>query len=781
MHRFLLPLAVFIAAVTPLEAQSGIIHARVTDAETGRPLPGVQISLEGGQDGGISTEGGRVVIRGVPAGTRTIIARLMGYEPARREVQLRGGETLVLDIELSRQAVALSGITVVGQQGGYVATRSNTATKMDLPLIETPQSITVVTSDQIRDQASPNLQEVLRYTPGVRHELYGIDNRGDWVSLRGSQETTTLLDGMRLPLTGWYGVVRTEPYAYERIEVLRGPASIIAGQNDPGGVVNLVSKRPQPVASREVGLRLGNYNRRELQADFTGPLDADGNWLYRLVAVGKDGDTQVEYADEQRTFVAPSLTWQSEHGHALTLYGEYQFDESKNTNAFLGLDGTLRPAPNGPIPMDLFIGEPDWDTYGGTRYRFGYSADLGLGGSWRLRNNVRHDRVDGLMKSLYAAWWLGFLDENGEPDANGRYLGREWYVYDDASRMTAGEVLLQGTPRTGGVEHTVLIGVDGLLHDATQISAAGTGTPLNVYDPEYGTFPEPTLEGGTRTDNEIRRVGFLVQDQMKFSDRLSLRLGLRRDYVRNAVVDGEVSRDWATSRNVGIVYKILPGLAPYASYSESFNPVGGTDAEGKAFKPKRGEQIEGGIKWAPTSLPFQASAAVYSIEEKNRLASDPENVNESIQIGEARVRGVELEAQGAVAGWNLLASYSYTRATASADPFGTDLDPDQQIEGIPEHSASTWAVYDFGLLGLPGLSLGGGVRYVGRIGDGTGNVFVPAVTLFDALASFHRGSWRFALNANNLADKSYIATCLARGDCWFGARRGITGTVSYRW
>src|SRR5690606_6410612 len=187
-------------------------------------------------------------IRGVPAGTRTIIARLMGYEPARREVQLRGGETLVLDIELSRQAVALSGITVVGQQGGYVATRSNTATKMDLPLIETPQSITVVTSDQIRDQASPNLQEVLRYTPGVRHELYGIDNRGDWVSLRGSQETTTLLDGMRLPLTGWYGVVRTEPYAYERIAVLRGPASIIAGQNDPGGVVNLVSKRPQPVA-----------------------------------------------------------------------------------------------------------------------------------------------------------------------------------------------------------------------------------------------------------------------------------------------------------------------------------------------------------------------------------------------------------------------------------------------------------------------------------------------------------------------------------------------------
>lgn len=774
-------IAVFLAVPSVLSAQSGTIRASVSDAETGDALAGARISLEGTELGAVSTGNEPVIIGNVPRGRHTVSVQLIGYATVRQQVQIRGGETLLLEIELSGEAVELGGITVVAERDGYIAERSTTATKMNIPLLETPQSVSVVTADQIRDQAPPTLQEVLRYTPGVRHELYGIDNRGDWISLRGSQESTTLLDGMRLPLTGWYGVVRTEPYAYERIEVLRGPASIIAGQNDPGGVVNLVSKRPRAEAAHEVGLRFGNYNRREVQADFTGPLDEDESWLYRLVAVGKDGGTQIDHADQQRVLVAPSLTWRSDPGHSLTVFGEYQYDQSKNTNAFLGLAGTLNPAPNGPIPTDLFIGEPEWDTYGGTRYRFGYSADLALGGSWRLRNNVRHDRVDGMMKSMYASWWLGFLDQNGDPLADGQHMGREWYVYDDGTGLTTGELLLQGSARTGDVRHTLLFGVDGLVNDATQISAAGTGTTLNVYDPEYGSFAEPTLEDATRARNEIHRVGLLVQDQMKFFDRLSLRLGLRRDYVRNAVVDGPVTRDWATTGSAGLVYEVLPGLAPYASYSQSFNPVAGTNAEGEAFEPKRGEQVEAGVKWEASSLPLQASAAVYSLTEENRLASDPENVNESIQIGEARVKGVELEAQGALGWWSLLGGYSYTRARATADPFGVDLDPDQQIEGIPEHTASFWAVHELAWLGVPGFALGGGVRYVGKIGDGTGNVFVPSVTLFDALASFDRGHWRFSLNVNNVADEAYIATCLARGDCWFGARRGILGTFTYQW
>lgn len=666
-------------------------------------------------------------------------------------------------------------------ESGYTVTRSRTATKTDTPLLETPQSITVITAQQIRDQASPNLQEVLRYAPGVRHELYGIDNRGDWFALRGSDESTTLLDGMRLPLTGWYGVVRNEPYAFESIQVLRGPSSIIAGANDPGGVVNLVSKRPQPEAARELGFTVGNYDRREIRTDFTGPLNEEGSLLYRLVALGRETDTQVNFADEERVLVAPSLTWRFNDRGSATLYGEYQYDRSKNTNAFLGLDGTLRPAPNGPIPMDLFIGEPDWDRYGGTRWRGGYSVDFQLNDAWQLRHNLRHDDVEGLMKSMYAAWWEGFLDANGNPDPNGRHLGRLTYVYEDSAQITTGEVLLEGRLQTGNVRHTLLFGVDAMRHDASQASAEGLGTPLDVYSPVYGVVPEPSLNGVVPTENEIRRLGILVQDQMKFFDRLSVRAGLRRDRVRNTVVGSESATDWATSVNLGVVYEVLPGLAPYASYSESFNPVSGTDADGNTFEPKEADQIEVGVKWESQTLPLQATAAFYTIEEKNRLANDPNNVNQYIQIGEARLRGAELEVKGEVASWSLLGSYSYTRARASAASFGGDLNPDEQIEGVPEHTASFWAVHDFERLNLPGLRLGAGVRYVSRIGDGTGLVFVPSVTLLDAVASYDVGPWRATLNFNNLTDKSYISTCLARGDCWFGQRRNIIASVTYLW
>jgi iron complex outermembrane receptor protein len=672
--------------------------------------------------------------------------------------------------------------TATGPVRGYVAKRSATATKTDTPLSEVPQSISVITADQLKDQASPNLQEALRYTAGVRHELYGIDNRGDWIGLRGSEEATVLLDGMRLPLTGWYGVVRTEPYNYERIEVLRGPSSIIAGANDPGGVVNLVSKRPHADAVREVGIVLGSYEHKELHTDLTGPLDADGRWLYRLVALGRESGTQIEHADERRALLAPSVTWRPRAGDTLTLYGEYQYDRSKNTNAFLGLEGTLYDAPNGRIPSDLFIGEPDWDRYGGTRKRVGYAADFGLGETWRLRHNLRHDDVDGLQKSMYAAWWEGFVDAGGNADPNGHYMNRLWYIYEDSSRITTAEALLQGDLRTGNVRHTLLLGIDGMHHDASQTVAEGAATPLNVYGPVYGTFAEPALSASAvLTENRIRRVGALVQDQLKFSDRLSVRAGLRHDKVRNSVGGAETERDSANSANLGVVYEVMPGFAPYASYSESFNPVAGVDAQGQRFKPKRGEQFEVGLKW--DAQPLQATLAFYKLKEKNRLATDPDpnDFGRSIQIGQARVRGAELEVKADTRSWELLGSYTYMHARGTADAWGTDLDPNQQLSGIPEHTASLWAVHRFVSLGVPGLRAGGGVRYVSRIGDGTGNVFVPDVTLFDAMASYVTGPWRFALNVNNLTDKDYIATCLSRGDCWFGQRRKATLTADYRW
>ena len=680
--------------------------------------------------------------------------------------------------------------SATGPVDGYRARRSSTATKTDTPLNEVPQSISVIGAEQVRDQASQTLQEVLRYTAGVRAEPYGIDNRGDYFQLRGGSDGSNLLDGLRQPITGFWGTVRNEPYAFERIEVLRGPSSVIAGQNGPGGVVNLVSKRPQPEAMREVSVQIGNFGHKQVAADLTGPLNAEGSLLYRLVALGKDSDTQVEHAFDKRALLAPSLTWRPSAATSLTVYAEHQKDRSGNLNAFLPVEGTLKPAPNGPIPYSVFIGEPDWDTYGGTRERFGYQLEQKLGDSWTLRHNLRHDRIDGKMRSMYAAWYDGFRDASGAADPNGTYLNREWYLYDDAARIVSADLVVEGKLKFGRTQHTLLLGVDGNDRRTDQTAWSGIATPLDVYNPVYGTFPLPDLTNlpSMRTLGRVRNVGLLAQDQIKFDERWVVVAGLRHDRATtssdvDAAGNRTVSdtRDSATSKNFGIVYLAEGGWSPYASYSESFEPVGGTGFDGQAFKPKRGKQVEAGVKWSPPSSGVTASAAVYQLKETNRLTNDIDHVNFSVQRGEVTVKGLELEAAATLRAWDLVANYTYMDARQTSVAADDLLHLDKQLEGIPKHSASVWAVHKFGAYGLPGLKAGAGVRHVGTVSDGIDVTYVPATNLLDLLIAYETGPWRLAFNVTNATNKTYLATCLERGDCWFGTKRKAIASVAYRW
>jgi iron complex outermembrane receptor protein len=663
---------------------------------------------------------------------------------------------------------------------GYAARRSGTATKTDTPLNEVPQSITVIGAEQVRDQGSPNLQEALRYTAGVRTETYGVDNRGDWFSLRGGSNGSTLLDGLRRPLTGYWGIIRYEPYAFERIEVLRGPASVIAGQNGPGGVVNLVSKRPLAEHAAEVGVQLGNYDHKQVQADLTGPLNADGSLLYRVVALSKRSGTQVDHAYDDRDLFAPSLTWRPNAATSFTLYTQYQRDESGNLNAFFPAQGTLLPAPNGPIPMNTFIGEPDWDTYGGDRVSFGWQLEHRLTDAWTLRHQLRTERTDGKMRTMYAAWYDGFRDATGAADPNGTHLNRVFYASDDKDRATNADLLFEGKLRFGSVAHTLLLGVDGLQSRAGQRYYGDfPATPLDVYNPVYGSFPLPPLPDTPEVVTNVRRFGVLVQDQMKIDDRWVLVAGLRRDKSSTSIEGtSPAQKNMATSVNVGGVW-LAGDWSPYVNYSESFDPVSGTDAAGNLFKPQRGKQVETGVKWQAMDR-LAASAAVYELREKNRLATDPDNVGFSVQRGEVTVKGLELELAGQLASWDLTAQYSYTDAqvTRTGDTPEELATLGQQLEAIPKHSAGLWAVHRFAA--APGLRAGFGVRHVGESGDGNaGGLEVPAVTLFDAMVSYEIPGWRFALNANNLTDKQYVASCLGRGDCWYGNRRRVFASVTH--
>jgi iron complex outermembrane recepter protein len=339
------------------------------------------------------------------------------------------------------------------RDSGYYSARSTAGLRTGAALVETPQSISVITAEQMRDQNAQNMQEALRYTAGVRAEMYGLDNRGDWFTLRGGSEGSTLLDGLRLPLTGWYGVVRNEPFAFDRVGVLRGPASVLAGQNGPGGVVNLVSKLPRAHPGGEINLQLGERNYWQIAGDVTGALDADATLLYRVVGLTRAADTQVEFADEKRDYFAPSLTWTITPNTTLSLYAQYQRDRSRNTEGFFPWAGTLFPAPNGFIPSDTFVSEPDWDEYGGRRTRFGYQVEQKFGRGWTLRHHGCHDRVSGKLRSMYANYWEVDADGNGYGSnalGDNRTIGRTWYATEDKGRITNGDLLVEGRFGIGG-------------------------------------------------------------------------------------------------------------------------------------------------------------------------------------------------------------------------------------------------------------------------------------------------------------------------------------------
>ncbi len=663
------------------------------------------------------------------------------------------------------------------RESTYVVEASLGATKTSTPLAETPQAISVITRFQIADQAAQTMEEVLRYAPGVRTEMYGVDNRGDYFALRGGSESSTVLDGLRLPLTGWWGSVRNEPYAFERVEVLRGPSSVMYGQNGPGGVVNLVSKLPQATAAREVQFQYGSNEHKLAAVDVTGAVNAGETVLYRFVGLIKDAGTQVDHAFEERRYFAPSLTWKPLEHTRLTVFAQYQEDESDNTNAFLPFAGTTEPAPLGPISDALFIGEPAWDTYGGERYRFGYLVEQRLSERWSLRHQLRYDDVDGHLATMYANFWEGLLPDN-------RSINRTWYASEYAHRIINTDVLAEGKFSWGKTDHTVLIGVDGYWSRHDELSIEGAATPLDVYAPVYGTFPMPALEYGPRSRTRARQLGAMVQDQVKFQDRWVVVGSLRYDRAENDVegAPDAGSDDDAVTTRVGAVYLGDGGWSPYVSYSESFEAVSGVDNYGKAFKPKRGEQVELGLKWAPKNGVVAASAAAYHLVEKNRLTTDPNDpFGNSVQKGEVTVQGFEFESTARLGPVNFVASYTYADAETSASSDPADPSLHRKLASIPAHTASAWAVYTFERAWLKGLRAGFGVRYTGESWDGTDTIHTASNTLYDAMISYDRGPWHFAVNGTNVFDKRYFATALTRGDVWFGNRRKVVATVAYRW
>ena len=655
--------------------------------------------------------------------------------------------------------------TATGPVQGYSAARSAAATKTDTPLIETPQSVTIITRDQMVDQGATSVQEALGYAAGVRSDAYGVDSRTDSARVRGA-DPSVYLDGLRQAFDYYTSTTRTEPYTLERLEVLRGPSAMLYGQGSTAGIINMVSKRPLDEFQGEVGVQYGNYDRKQLQADLTGPLTEDGKWLYRIVALTRDADTQVDHVSDDRNLVAPSLTWRPSAATSLTLQGLWQEDKSGSTAQFMPWAGMNAPNPNGRIPTRRFVGEPDHDRYDSTRKSVGWLFEHSFNDRWAFSQGYRHaeNEVDyfstyGDSFSLPGGWSLDPIDQ--------QVIGRISYDSITDVSIDTLDQNLKGKLQTGSISHELLVGLDWSHYRRESQSGGAAGSnPINAYHPVYGNFTPGELSDDPNF--KLRQTGVYLQDQMKMNNWIVV-AGLRYDRARTELEGAETDRASATTKRLGIMYAADNGWSPYVSYSESFTPVASTtrgDAI-ESYSPVRGEQWELGVKHLSADGRNLATASVYHLKESDRLIPDPTNAQNNIQAGKTRTNGLELEWRGEVTpSIDVIAHYNY-------------IDLDKELEGIPRHQAAAWGKYSFAVADVPGFAVGAGVRWMSSFKDGAAPT-TQSVVLWDSMVSYENSDWRYALNVNNMFDKTYIATCLSRGDCWYGARRSVVASATYK-
>ncbi|KPP98052.1 MAG: TonB-dependent ferric hydroxyamate receptor FhuA [Marinobacter sp. HL-58] len=656
-----------------------------------------------------------------------------------------------------------------GPVDGYRAETAVSATKTTTPIAETPQAISVVTKEQMSDQGVTSVQEALRYSAGVGAEQFGMDSRGDWQSVRGG-DPVIFLDSLQKTF-GNYQSPRTEPYTLERIEIVRGPSSVLYGQGNVGGIINLATKRPLDQQQSELNLQLGNNERKQAAIDTTGPLNADGTLLYRLVALGRDSDTQVKQVEDNRVVIAPSITWRPTDSTEWTLMALHQEDRTGSTTQFLPHAGTVTPAPDGlpDIPVDVFVSEPDFDRYDTKENSVTSLFSHRVNDVWTLRQNLRYSESEVTYQTIYPMF-PPTLQSNGDISrlAYARNPNLDTLTMDNQAEAVFG---------SDNVNHTVIAGVDyqRAESDGRTAYVADIGD-LNLYDPVYGNYSRVTeADFSDIAENTVRQTGVYLQDQITIDDRWIAVLGLRYDNARNKTEGSESFEDNEVTTRAGLMYKTGFGLSPYIGYSESFQPITSVDAFNKPFEPLKGEQVELGAKYQPPGSNSFFTATAYDLREKNRRAPDPAMPNNQIQNGETRARGVELEALVEMnPQWDLIASYAYTDTEVLE---GTN--EGARLASVPEQLASVWSQHDFAIAGIPGFRAGAGVRYVGDSWDGTDQLKTPSVTLFDAMVGYSRGNWDLSLNVNNIEDETYFSSCLARGDCFVGTKRTVVGSVNY--
>lgn len=681
--------------------------------------------------------------------------------------------------------VALDPITVrmlspIGPDATYVAEDTETGTKTDTPILEIPQSVSVVTEEQMVDQNPQNLEDTLRYTAGVFSDGWGSDERYQVYQIRGFEQTTlgTYRDGMSDRVSAWFTTSRFEPYGLQRVEILKGSTSTLYGLNSPGGLVNMVTKRPTTEDIREIVVQGGSWYNRQAAFDVGGAVDKEGVWSYRLTGLTRISSTQIDHTQDNRAYIAPAVTWRPNEDTSFTVLANYLRTESSPPTG-VPQKGSLDPNPYGRLSRSTFVGEPDYNHFDTDQYSISTFFEHNLNDSWQIRQNMRFTDVELDYETVYA----------NALKANDRTLTRSSFAVDGSAQRFVVDSQAEHTLDLDGIDNKMLFGLEYSYDRGDEDIQYGTARSIDVYDIHYfgrkGIHPEPYVDWVV-TQNTL---GAYVQDQLTIADRWVLTAGGRYDYV-DTVADDKVSQshdattDNAFTGRLGLNYLFDNGVAPYVSYSTSFQPLVAPTLNGYAargtLKPTTGEQYEIGIKYKPTSFDALFTLAAFDLTQNNVLTPGP-NPAYQVQVGQVNVKGVEFEAKVALTGGlSLTAAYTYLHPEITKANDGTKGNEPYMV---PNHMASLWATYAFSEgSGLGGLTVGGGVRYISEIwGDTANTVRIPGYVLYDAMARYEIDEhWDLQVNATNLLDKEYVSTCYY-GSCYYGDARRVLASLKYKW
>jgi iron complex outermembrane receptor protein len=656
-------------------------------------------------------------------------------------------------------------IIVTGDRGGYTVPDSSVGTRTNIPIRDVPQSIQVIPRQVIEDQAANDIEDVLRNVSGVAQQ--GGD-AAKQINIRGLDATDNIVtDGISI---GGVGQLDFDLSNIEQVEVLKGPSSVLYGSGEPGGKINLVTKKPLPEPFYELKATVGNFDFYQGTVDLTGPLNDNQTILYRLNASYGNTGSFIDFVESGEFALFPVVSFQVGKNTTLILKGSYE-----NQSEILGTDlpvvGTVLPNPLGQIPRNRFLGEPDFNRFKTSRGYVGFSLDHRFSDDWSIRNQF----IAAFATSNFRQVFFDALEDDN------RTVTRSANQGEGDNQTYTLQTDLNGKFKTGIINHDLLVGVElGQSISTNRFRDAANTPSIDLFEPEYGNLP--TDFEGTLDEKIVgNTMGVYAQDLLAIGDKVKILIGGRFDLSSERFEDrlaGTTDTNGASafSPRVGIVYQPIKPVSLYAGWSRSFTPNFGTDFNGNPFKPTTGEQFEVGIKNEFLNGKVTSTLAAYQITRKNDFVADPDNPGFDIQIGEQRSRGMDFDLSGEVLpGLRLIATYAYTDARITEDTTGRE---GNRLGSVPQHSGSLWAVYELQAGTLKGFGFGAGIFAVGDFPNNSEDdaVEVPGYLRTDALLYYRRDNWRMQFNIQNLFNTEYFETPF--GGVVYGAPFTVKGQIS---